>query len=385
MSLESIDFQAIVHQQITNLMDSWRAEGFLEDQIQDTANQFFNMGLIAAQQIQQEGGVQPEGVNQMIAYTPESAERIIFYFLQGLNAAVIKSHEQRLPAQETWQFMQNVAYHVFEQSKQAIVATLGQEHTPDVQIPQEQIINWLSQTAVEALIYYVGEHEKQHGPITRTDEQVMPDLLSQPEPEPEPLVPQMPAEMEPEPEPVYEEPAAAMEAPEPEPVVAEAPAPMPAPAPAANQGISEIHHKYAAVGLLLSNLSNRKQQQILAAFGPEEQQIIHQFRDPEVMAQYLDLGLVAKYLRLFKDKMGQPKAPIKSPYASSMALVLQNLPEHRLERLFQNERPFVKGYITQFLQQSGKRSLNPYHLPPGVEESLVLYLQRNFPDEVVAS
>src|SRR5690554_92509 len=126
MSINNMDFQPLVHQLVTQLIEGWRAVGFSEEEIQETASQFFNMGLIAGQQVQQEGAIQPQGTNQQIPYTQPMAERVVMLFMQGLNAAILKAHEQRLPSQEKWQFMQNTAYHVFEHSKQAIIATLGQ-------------------------------------------------------------------------------------------------------------------------------------------------------------------------------------------------------------------------------------------------------------------
>lgn len=362
MVLQDMDFQAIVHQQVTELMDTWNAAGITEAEIQENASQFFNMGLIAAQQVQQEGGVQPQGSEQTIPYTEPMATNVIRWFLQGLNTAALKAFEQRIPSQEKWQLIQNVAYHVFEQSKQAAVATFGQESTPDVQISDEQINNWLGQTAVEAFLYYISEHEKQHGPIARTDE---PGIALQPEPEP---VAQYEEEIplyQESPEPEYEEPVVQKQ---------EVPA-----APAKVQP-SDIHHKYAAVGLLLNTVSTGKQLKILAAFQPQEQEIINQYRDPEAIAKSLDLGLVAQYLRSFKEKLGQDRIGIKSKYATTLSGIIETLPSNRLERLFQNERPIVRGYVQQFVQKS-TRKINPYTLPPGVEESLVLYLHRNFPEE----
>lgn len=151
-----------------------------------------------------------------------------------------------------------------------------------------------------------------------------------------------------------------------------------------SQAIPEIHHKFAALGLLLSSLPNSKQQSILAAFQPDEQQLIQYYRNPEVIAQHLDLGLVAKYLRLLKEKMGQGKSRQKSQYATPLAGMIQTLPAKRVERLFQSERPFVRGYVGQLLSSASQKA-SPYTLPQGVEEALLLYIQRNFPEASVIS
>jgi hypothetical protein len=362
MGLESIDFQSLVHQQVTLLIDQWSAMEIPVEDVQEAASQFFNMGLIAAQQIQQEGGITPQGANQTIPYTNEMAERIVVMFLQGLGAAIVKAHEQRIPSEEKWKLMQNVAYHVFEQSKQAIVATLGQESTPGVQITDEQIENWLGQTAVEALLYYITEHEKQYGPISRVGEEEMPDLLNQGLEQYDETPQDMPTD---EWDDTEATPETVPQSPQQQPV--------------SHGAIPAIYHKYAAVGLFVSSLPVSKQQKILVAFKPEEQQIINQYRNPEVIASQLDLGLVARYLKEFKERMGQGKGVSKSQYASTISQVVSSLPVHRLERLFQHERPLVRGYVGQFVHASD-RDFDPYTLPPGVEESLILYLHRNFPE-----
>lgn len=361
MGLESVDFQSLVHRQVTQLMEFWQAAGIPPEGVQEAASHLFNMGLIAGQQVQQEGGIQPEGAAQKIPYTAEMAERIIGIFLQGLSTAVVKMHEERLPGEEKWKLMQNVAYHVFEQSKQVIIATLGQEHTPGVQISDEQIHHWIGQTAVEALFYYISEYEKQFGPLTRTN---LPEPDSNNDTqaeEPRELLPEAPSPQEPvraESSDSHSQQAA--------------PATLP-----------ESYHKFAAVGLLLSSLPHSKQQRILAAFTPEEQQIIGRYRDPEVVASELHLGRVAAYLKQFKEKMGQGRSSSGSQYASSIARAVAALPVHRLDRLFRNERPLLRSYVNQFVQNPEPDS-EVFSMPAGVEESLLLYLRRNFPEEMAS-
>jgi hypothetical protein len=172
---------------------------------------------------------------------------------------------------------------------------------------------------------------------------------------------------------------------EPEAIAEELPPPVETPPPVEVEKIPEIYHKYAAVSLFLSNLPPNKQQKIMASFSPQEHEIINRYRDPDQMTRELDLGKVAQYLRKFKEKMGHgtPKKPVKNAHHASMAKVISKLPKERLERLFQNERPFVKGYIKQFTRPE-ERALQPYTLPRGVEESLVDYIGRNFPQEMGA-
>lgn len=363
MSLEGVDFQALVHQIVSGLVEQWQGLGFTEEEFQENGQQFFNMGRIAADQLSKEGSIQIQETNQTIPITPEMGEKIVTYFLMGLNAAAVKAWEDKLPSNEKWQLMQNVAFHVYEQAKQVAVATLGQEHTPDVQITDDQIYEWLGGTALEALTYYVNEYEKQNGPLVREgEEQGLPELAPE-EPQPQPL-----AEAEPQPEEIPEEQPG-----EPE------PQPQQAAPPQAPQAPPEIHHKYAAVALLLNTISEKRQQKILSAFNPEEQQVIQQYRDPVIVTQMLDMALVAKYLKAFKEKLGESRRFGKSRYASTVAKMIQSVPQQRLNKLFQNERPYVKGYIQQTLKASQGEDIDLFELPPGVEEGLLLYLYRNFP------
>ena len=369
MSLENIDFQSMVHQLVMELVENWKQMGFTEDQIQEHGGKFFEMGATAAGLIQQEPGIQAEGLPEPIMYTEDIARKVIRYFLVGLNAAAIKGLEQKIPSVDKWHLIQASALHVFEQAKQAIVVTYGQESTPEVQIPDDQIYGWLSQTANEAFMYYVTEHEKQHGPFATGEEQQLGMAL----PEEPGAMPELPAEEAPQEQP-QPQPAEAM----PEPVAAMS-------APMGPARPSDVQHKYAAVGLMLSTLPDAHGKRILAAFQPDEQSHIMRYRDPDaIMAEQMDLTLVAQYVRSFKGKLGdmqdKPTKPQKSPYASSLTKVVQLLPPRRVERLFQNERPLVRGYVTQFTQPSHDPNLEPYELPDGVQESLLLYLKRNFPD-----
>jgi len=363
MSIQSMDFQSIIHQQINRLIEEWRMKGLTEDEIQESASQFFNLGQVAAEQLIQEGGVQAQGTEYRITYTPENSTNIVVWFLSGMSNGLLKAQEEKLPSSIKWELLQKAAYHVFDHSKQAVVATFGQEQTPDVQISDEQIIEWLSQTATEALLYYLAEYERQFGPINRVFE-TTPSLLTE-------------ASETAEEEEEGETPSPA-EAPTP----AATAAPVPAPSPLANIDL-EVQHRYAAVGLLLGGLSTAKQGKILAPFSPQEQQLIQFFRDPEMIAKHLDLGKVAKYLKRFKEKMGYDKGNENNPYNASLAVILPKLPQQRLQQLFERERPLLRSYIHQHAQASSQFTAADT-MPSGVKECIILYLGRNFPKEMGA-
>lgn len=387
-ALQSMDFPALVQQEVNQLVGGWYEAGLTEEDIQECYAKMFEMGGVASQLIVQEGGIQPEGAPRAIPYSPEMAQRLVHYFLKGMDSAVIKSYQQQLPSVEKWEFLQKSALHVFEQSKQAIIATLGQEHTPDVQISDDQIYSWLNQTSVEALLYYLAEHERQFGPLTQPMDSSFPEVSQATSDQPMEAMAPEPAEEEiyapdpyAEPEPVYtDEPAETI------------PEPIPVAASAAPTQTADIYHKYAAIGLISSTLAPEQSQRLLAAFDSDTQALIYKYQQPEqLIADHLDLRRVAHYVRSFKgrlsDLLGKAAEPKVSTYMTALSTVIQHLPQPRIEKLFQQERANVRGYLTQFIQTQSddqqepiEANQAPYTLPSGVEESLWLYLKRNFPD-----
>jgi hypothetical protein len=377
MSLESVDFQALIHQEITLLMTTWQQAGMVQDAIQDSASNLFNMGMIAVDQMQKEGGITPEGSSQAIPYTAEIAQRSIRFFLNGLNTAILNAHEKEIPQPEAWQLLQQVAFHVFEQSKQAIVATIGQEMTPDVQISDEQIHDWLGHTAIEALLYYLQEYEEQNGPIGGKEDvpQGVPLSSSVNEAAETPSTPSQ-DEKEPTPMAVLPEGIDASVAIEPK-----LPATETVLSAHGSHGLTpDTHYKYAAIGLLLASLPPDRHKRILAPFTPAERALISEYQDPVKVAHRLDLNRVTQCLKSFKETLSQRHYPEKNPYATMLPKLVQQLPPERVERLFAQERPLVRRYIRDVIEMTEDE---PALLPPGVEECLILYLKRHFPHESV--
>ncbi|MCA9841430.1 MAG: hypothetical protein KC475_04860 [Cyanobacteria bacterium HKST-UBA03] len=383
-SIDSIDFQALVQQEVSQFVEGWQASGFTQEDIQEHFAKLFEMGGVCCQLIVQEGGIQPEGAQQVLPYNEAMATRLVHLFLIGMNQAIMKAYEQKLPSNEKWNLLQKSAIHVYEQGKQAIVATLGQENTPNVQISDEQIYGWLGQTAVEALLYYIQEYEHQNGPLVSEGEAGFPGM----EPEAEGAgLEALPAQ-----EAAPEVPAAPVVEAAPEPVPAAAAATVPPPvAQPQPQAPADIYHKYAAIGLISATLSGAQQTRLLASFDTETQAMILRYREPEhLITEQFDLKRVAFYVRSFKDRLGQlaalPRPKKENDYTTALAAIIHELPEPRIDKLFGHERPMVRGYIGQFVQQryadegGAVEETAPYQLAGGVEESLYYYLRRNFPD-----
>jgi hypothetical protein len=365
MTIEMVDFQPILHQEVTQLIETWKSNGFSEDEVQDCASQIFNLGLIASQQIQQEVGIQSEGMPTRIDYTEELATSILHLFLKSLNVAVLKAKSHQIPQTIKWQLIQNVAFHAFEQSKQAAIATWGEESTPDVTLNSDQLSGWLEQTSVEAFLYYLGEYEKQNGPVSNEENEVDP-LLAQPLPV---VLPQETLA------------AMAQEAVELAPVSAEEPLVQSKLVPEAIPVQDDLHHKYAAVALLLNTLPASRIQGILTAFNDTEKLIIQGYKDPNVISQTLNLARVAEYVRSFKTLIAQGKTPKKkSQFATQLKQLLPLLPQSRLQQLLEPERPLVRNYLQQYSQRDYEQ-FEALKIPPGLEESMLNYLKRNFPQE----
>lgn len=70
--------------------------------------------------------------------------------------------------------------------------------------------------------------------------------------------------------------------------------------------------------------------------------------------------------------------------ASAVSDLVSKLPPKRIEKIFQAERPAVRGYVRQFLNPSSD-SGEPFSLPTGVAEGLAQYIERNFTHELEAA
>ncbi len=89
--------------------------------------------------------------------------------LDLLNYGMIYASEKAMSLKITGEpksvILQGLAQDAFQQAKQLVSATVGQEATPELQFSKEQLQDWMGQMVAGAFHHYLAEYEKIHGPI----------------------------------------------------------------------------------------------------------------------------------------------------------------------------------------------------------------------------
>jgi hypothetical protein len=372
-ALEQIDFQSLLQQDITQFMQFWAEQGMPPDQCQENAGQLYNMGGIAVQQLIQMPQIQIENAPQPVDVTPELAEQIVKLFVAGLQSTYLQATE----------IIQNTALFVFEQSKNMAVAMVAQP--PD---QAEQMFQWIAQSASEAFSHYLGEMEKERGPLIGMASGGAPDPILSNESS-------MPAPMAETPQPDLTIPtveqaqqAESMPAPESLGLPAE---PMPSlpeesSQPAPVQADGNALYRQVALGLILSSTPNHKQAYIQQFCDPGDLQIAQHYQELANIPPNLDMTELVKTIkvvkRTLKERMAKaPKRP--SDYRRRIAKMTSVIPEAHMRTVFQNEREGLKTYLNDFYAApTDSRPNTQTGLPLGVMESLIRYLKRRFPNEM---
>lgn len=386
MSLaEQLNAEQVAHEMATNLFQRMNAANLPEAFSQHTAGILFEFVKIACGLILDEPGLENPATNETIPYDMPLALQGIELFCEGLYHTAIKCYERGIPDDLKSQFMQVVAQDIYLQTKQIIISTYGQDSTPEFQIPKEQQVEWINQTAESTLVYRITEYENQYGPIQKaepTEEQPpQQEEPSAPEPSENTALAEMPeaAEAPPLPE-------------EPHPMVAplqpEVAQPHKGPHP---------HDKYAAVSLLLNTLRPDLHETVLNRFNGEERELITFYQAPEQIEQNLDLASVTRHLQSFKNLLKQGSASLKSKTTKALEALAKQAPPDLLHAAVKKERPLVGQYLARFTPGSAEGGEAPFSeepspskssglsfgeiLPPKVEEVLYHYLSQRIPVE----
>jgi hypothetical protein len=379
----------------------FREEDLAEEDIPVMVNFLARMGNVSVQLVSQEQDIKLPNTEHVIPFDDSTKARTIKMFMEGLAYALLKTAEMNVPDDARGEILQNVAQYVYENSKQVILSTFGQEHTPEFQIPEEQQISMVTQTADSALNYFIGEYEKQHGPIAGME------LTEDADP--------MLADMDDEPADAMLDDVADDSAPAP--VAEPPPAPVeqsqPPPTPQVPQALPYPLEKYAALSLLLNVLPQARGQALFSRFSRPEQDMIVRFQHPAAMMEAgLDLPIVQAQLAGLKQRFPStatvekpsvvepekvPSPPVEKPqpaYDADSVIVksvehvspLTGL-KHRLtpqlaRQVIQSERPNIREAIDiLFDDDPGKQLLSPLKsnkglLPAAIEEIVAEHLEK---------
>jgi len=355
---------------------------------QDNATMLRDFNGIAAKMLSEDPGIETPSPTGEIALVPLDEKMIrqgLTLFSEGVYLALIKCMEMGItgeiivpvPTNEDPNatgklkliLMQNLAMNVYEQAKQLIVVTYGQEETPELQLSNEQLVEMMAQTADSALLYYINEHERQHGPIQieAPAETMAAEGLQAAAPQAE------------APEAAIDAPKAARPTKKAKPAASvKTPASLKGPTP---------HDKYGAVALLLTTIAADQRGRILQQFNAEEKELISFYSYPQHLEQNLDLGCVQGHLKRFKELLKEGSSSLSSNASQGIVQLARKHSREKLLSCLKDERPRVKRYIDSHFE-SGETSMSGpegfsapadrHHfsdiLPSRVEEILYHYL-----------
>lgn len=357
--------------------------GLSDEELQEYLGFVASLNEVAVGELLKEPGIQLPDATEMIPLDDRTAMQAASLFCEGLIFTIFRCGEYRIPPELISPLTQQVAMHIYDQSKQIVAATHGQEHTPEFQISPEQQAEYITQGAESALLHYINEYEKQHGPIN-----------PEPEPEPEALAPQPnPAHSPSVAEPSQPQPQEQLDFWDEEPSAVEAGPLAPEMLPSeptrgpASPAMPANHEKYGAVALLLTTLSAKQRARILNSFSPEEKELIAFYSYPQHVEQNLDAAKVESHLKklktLFKKR---EKVPATGSNRRISALAGLISPE-KLLSCVKDERPVVKRYLMGHLPESaGNPDADPLTcIPPlssRLEDIIYRYLSRRLAPEL---
>jgi hypothetical protein len=354
-----------------------------EDEVASFSQLVFEMIKIAASMMLEEPGIQTQDGQSTLPWELPMAIQGLRLFAEGILQGQLKSKQMGLPPDLAGHLVQTMALDLYNQCKQVVVSTYGQENTPEVQFSWEQQVSWMVQTADNGFLYYLQEYEKQNGPVKT--------LATTPSPaEAAAILPTTPI-----PAPVPE----AMEAAIPPPVdtsPAQLPAPVaqpaaPATAPALNAvsvaalpPLAGLSLEKSVAMVLFFNTLGRSRQQSLATrlverFGDAWAQWRTQLADPQAIPVEADLGQVTLHLQQLSSALARmvPEMQALRPLAPSLreALVVRDaVSRAKLGKAVQRERLRVRDLLTL------DTSVSPlfHNLPPVAVQAVIAdYIKRH--------
>lgn len=351
--------------------------GFSPDALEENMHIVGQFSQIAANMITQEGIIEVAGSTKPIQHDPNTASQAMELFSEGIVHALIKCDELGIEGEPKSTILQNMAMEVYNQAKQVVGMTYGQDQTPDFQIAKPQQMAFMQQSADNHLLHFLKEYEAQSGgslqPQALSDHnQLQPDSSFD-----EPTRTALP---NPPPASQAEDDGWDLDDDDEENDGFEPPSPAAKPT-AKTTKTPNTHDKYAAVALLLNTLPDRQKGQILKQFNAEEQALISHYSDPERIAKELDLASVEEHLKRFKQflqEQGNHNPLLFSKTHQGIRHLVQASPQQSVLSCIEKERPRIKRFIEACYETSDshkKKHLTDI-LPPKVEEALFQYLSQ---------
>ena len=346
--MPEMDLNNLIEQTRQSLLVRLETLGLSPDEYEHDSRVLSEFTEIAAGQLTQEPGLEGPDPEQPIPLDANMVAQGLTLFCEGLYFALAKFASMGIGGTIKQEMIQNLALHIYEQAKQLVAATYGQEHTPEFQFTMAQQIDIIQKAAEGYLMELVTEYEEINGPIIPAE---LPAAIAQ-------QMPMMPPH------------GGGSTVPS-----AGVSSPTKGPTP---------HDKYAAVALLLSTLPAPQRSRILSRFSDAEKELITYYSYPQHVADNLDLACVEAHLKTLKAtlKKNSPAAKTEA-YKGILALVESNPPEKLLSWVT-DERPLVKRYLeAHYGRLSGQTHSpadgtagSPVTLPPRIENILYQHLAK---------
>ena len=371
--LEGFEPDALADQLAAQLEAALLQAGISEEQVKADVSIGYEFAKIAGGLLQQEPGFMPEGSDQLIPFRREHCEQVLRLFIAGIEHASIKAQGYKVDGEIKSLLLQSAAQHVFQDAKNIVGTTVGSDLTPDLNLPDDQLSALVIQSAESALLHYMSEYEKEHGPIQEANEQLeaaaqAEQALQEEQVAEELQLPEQPELVE-EPEPLSEPNVTAIE-----PVQPVAPAALvtgvPEPSPL---------DRLAALGLFIGSLDEKRQAHWLSSFSDEEAVQIARYRDPSLVSQERNIHSVTEQLHDLAQVMKQQRSDVRYQQARlqrQMMRLLKGVPVDEVAALAKDERPRLARYMNDL----SRWSTNPGSEPPAttltqpVQEVLKDYL-----------
>lgn len=358
--------QAILEQAAQLVLERAKSYDLSEEEATGYAQFVSSFNQVAASELAKEPGIILQEGAEPIPITDEKALQAVSLFGEGILYCILRCRDYNLPGELAEQLTQQVAMHVYEQAKQVVAATHGQEHTPEFQFSPAQQAEFITQGTESALVHYINEYEKAYGPIHPEPEPELPTTeapsgLAEAEPPPSTTNVSMPTGETP---PVETRPTAA----------------------SASEGAGRLE-KFAALALLLKTLPPATQEGLLKQFGAEEKSLITFYNDPRNIEANLNVAAVATELRRLKATLAQKQQSSSSGAKHSGVQSLVGLiSKQKLLSCLKDERPVVQQFVLAHYPEASQRQENEggthASLSPRLQEIVYQYLSKRLAPEL---
>jgi hypothetical protein len=373
--MSQVDLQALVRTVTDRFVDRMASQDMPDADFEENAEILFNFNNIAVTLLKDEPGLEMPGSTQTIPIDEALTNSILDIFSEGICFAMAKCAEMGIIGDPKKNILQDMALEVYNQAKQVIACTYGQESTPGFQFSMDQQIAMINQAAEGHLMYFIGEFEKKFGPIPLASETGETPSLEEETSD-------------------YSQATAATDSLPPPLAPSSVPLSSGTPQPSSPASLNE-REKYAALALLFSAISSSQRERILNSLSSSGKDWVSYYQDHQRIRQELNVQRVQDCLAHFRDQL-QGKRRIEKERQnhddeteiSPILRLTERYDEQKLLSWVQDERSVVIDAIrTCYELQSAPAqhwrqhpSLSPssktVSLPPRIEELLARYLAR---------